>query len=195
MDKNYHFFAMASRMKYINRWGLMRNTKVENVQQHSLETAMLAHGLAVIHNCYFGGKLSPERTACIAMFHDVSEILTGDLPTPIKYHSPAMIQAYKGIEEEAKGQLLEKLPSEMRGAYQDIFFAENAGDDTINRLVKAADKLSAYIKCIEEERAGNQDFAKAKQSILKSIKEMKLPEAEYFLEKFLPAFLLTVDEI
>jgi len=193
MDKTYNFYALASRMKYINRWGLMRNTQTENVQQHSLEVALIAHGLAVIHNSIFGGNISPERVACIAMFHDISEIITGDMPTPVKYYNSDIISAYKEIENKAKEKLLAKLPDELQGAYRDIFFADD--DIYISKLIKAADKLSAYIKCIEEENAGNKEFVQAKMSLAEAIEKLNLPETEYFMEKFIPAYYLTLDEI
>ncbi len=192
MENKYNFFALAARMKYINRWGLMRNTQTENIGQHSLDTAIIAHGLAVINNTVFGGEISAEKAAVTAMFHDISEIITGDMPTPIKYYNADIINAYKEIEKSAINSILGKIPEEMREKYEQAFVCE---DEEIRKIVKAADKLSAYIKCIEEENAGNSEFKKAKESILKSIKEINLPEAEYFLEKFIPAFYLTLDEI
>ena len=192
MDKNYNFFALAARMKYINRWGLMKNTQPESIGQHSLDTAVIAHGLAVINNKIFGGNIDAEKTALVAMFHDISEIITGDMPTPIKYYNSDIMKAYKEIEKKATESILEKLPEELRDNYVEAFVCE---DKDICRIVKAADKLSAYKKCIEEENAGNSEFKKAKESILESIKEMNLPEADYFMEKFIPAFYLTLDEI
>ncbi len=186
------FFAMASRMKFINRWGLMRNTYQENISQHSLEVSMIAHALAVINNQIFGGSISPEKTALIAIYHDMSEIITGDMPTPVKYKNTEIINAYKDIEDAAKNKLLEKLPEEFKIVYQEIFFCD---DKEINKLVKAADKLSAYTKCIEEENAGNKEFSKAKEATLKSLKKMACPEADYFIENFIPAYSLTLDEI
>ena len=186
------FFAMASRMKYINRWGLMRNTVSENISQHSLEVSMIAHALAVIKNGIFGGDVSPEKTAVVAMYHDMSEIITGDMPTPVKYKNTQIISAYKEIEEAANNKLLEKLPEQLRDIYKGILFSD---DDKINRLVKAADKLSAYIKCIEEENAGNREFAKALLATEKSLRSMDCPEANYFIEHFIPAYRLTLDEI
>lgn len=186
------FFAMASRMKYINRWGLMRNTSQENISQHSLEVSMLAHALAVINNEIFGGDISPEKTAVIAMYHDMSEIITGDMPTPVKYKNEQIISAYKEIETAANNKLLEKLPENFRGVYEKILFSE---DEKINKLVKAADKISAYIKCIEEENAGNREFSKALAATEKSLGKMNCPEANYFIEHFIPAYRLTLDEI
>ncbi len=192
MDKNYNFFALAARMKYINRWGLMKNTQPESIGQHSLDTAVIAHGLAVINNKIFSGNIDAEKTALVAMFHDISEIITGDMPTPIKYYNSDIMKAYKEIEKKATESILEKLPEELRDNYVEAFVCE---DKDICRIVKAADKLSAYIKCIEEENAGNSEFKKAKESIMESIKKMNLPEADYFMEKFIPAFYLTLDEI
>ncbi len=192
MENNYNFFALAARMKYINRWGLMRNTRTENISQHSLDTAIIAHGLAIINNTVFGGNVSAEKAAVSAIYHDISEIITGDMPTPIKYYNADIINAYKEIESRAIGTILTKIPEEMRPHYEEAFVCN---DEKINKIVKAADKLSAYIKCIEEENAGNGEFKKAKESILKSINELNLPEAEYFLQKFIPAFYLTLDEI
>lgn len=189
---NFNFFALAARMKYINRWGLMRNTNPESIGQHSLDTAIIAHGLAVINNTVFGGNISPERAAAAAMFHDISEIITGDMPTPIKYYNKDIINAYKEIEHRAAESILEKLPENMRSLYRELIECK---DTEICAFVKAADKISAYIKCIEEENAGNREFKKAKESILKSIESMNIPEADYFMEKFIPAFYLTLDEI
>lgn len=189
---NKSFFAMASRMKYINRWGLMRNTNQENISQHSLEVSMIAHALAVINNEVFGGDISPERAAVVAMYHDISEIITGDMPTPVKYKNTNIIEAYKEIEKAANNKLLEKLPDEFKEIYEKILFND---DEKINKLVKAADKLSAYIKCIEEENAGNREFVKALIATEESLKKMDCPELKYFMEYFIPAYRLTLDEI
>lgn len=189
---NKSFFAMASRMKYINRWGLMRNTVSENISQHSLEVSMIAHALAVINNRIFGGDISPEKTAVIALYHDMSEIITGDMPTPVKYKNTQIIEAYKDIEDAAKNKLLDRLPDDFKDVYKDILFS---GDEKINKLVKAADKLSAYIKCIEEENAGNREFVKALTATEKALSKMDCPEADYFIKNFIPAYRLTLDEI
>ena len=186
------FFAMASRMKYINRWGLMRNTNQDNISQHSLEVSMIAHALAVINNEVFGGDICPEKTAVVAMYHDMSEIITGDMPTPVKYKNEQIISAYKEIETAANNKLLEKLPDNFRDIYRGILFSR---DENINKLVKAADKLSAYIKCIEEENAGHREFHKALEATEKSLGKMDCPEANYFIEHFIPAYRLTLDEI
>ncbi len=191
--KNHNFFAMLSRMKYINRWGLMRNTINENIAEHSLDTAIIAHGLAVISNTYFGGNVNAERVALLAMFHDTTEIITGDLPTPIKYYAPEIKVAYKNVEAAAGKQLLSALPKEMRYSYEDLLLPDEEEKD-IWKFVKAADKISAYIKCVEEKRMGNTDFEQAEEATLKAVKDMNMKEVDYFLEKFMPAYSLTLDE-
>ena len=153
---------------------------------------MIAHALAVINNRVFGGDISPEKTAVVALYHDMSEIITGDMPTPVKYKNTQIIEAYKDIEDAAKNKLLEKLPDDFKDVYKDILFS---GDEKINKLVKAADKLSAYIKCIEEENAGNREFAKALTATEKALSKMDCPEADYFIKNFIPAYKLTLDEI
>lgn len=188
-----HFFAMLSRMKYINRWGLMHNTREENLCEHSLEVAIIAHALAVLRNTRFGGALNPERAALLAMFHDTSEIITGDLPTPVKYHNPEIRQAYRKVEEEAQERLLALLPEDLRPAYNPLL-REREEDRELWKLVKAADKLSALIKCLEERRMGNLEFEKAEHSLRESVKAMRLPEVECFLAEFLPSYCLTLDE-
>lgn len=192
--KEYNFYALAARMKYINRWGLMRNTEKENVKEHSLDVAIIAHALAVINNTVFGGNVDAGRTALMAIYHDMSEIITGDMPTPVKYNNSGIISAYKEIEEEANRRLLDRLPEKMRPAYEDIFFP-NETDEYIKKLVKAADKISAYIKCIEEESAGNKEFSQAKAATAAIIEKIDLPEVKYFMETFIPAYYLTLDEI
>ena len=188
-----NFFAMLSRMKYINRWGLMRNTIQENIAEHSLDTAILAHALAVIGNTYFGKRLDEERIAVLAMFHDATEIITGDLPTPIKYFAPEIRSAYKGVEAAAGTKLLMALPREMRPVYQPIL-NEDEEEKELWRYVKAADKISALIKCVEEKRMGNMDFVQAERATLEAIRDMDMPEADYFLDNFMPAYSLTLDE-
>lgn len=191
MAQEHYFFALLSRMKHIRRWGLMRNTVRENIQEHSLQVAMIAHGLAEIRNEIFGGKADPYYVATVAMYHDASEILTGDLPTPIKYYNIELSAAYKEIEKRAEGQILKTLPQQLRARYEKMFEM----DEETERLVKAADKLSAYLKCIEELQMGNSEFSKAKETIEKALQAMKLPEVEYFLQHFLKGFTLTVDEL
>ena len=187
-----NFFGMLARMKYINRWGLMRNTKTENIAEHSLEVAIIAHALAVIGNTYFGKELDAEHIAMLGIMHDTTEIITGDLPTPIKYYAPEIRDASKKVENVAACQLISELPEEMQNAYEDILI-EN--DDINWKYVKAADKMSAYIKCIEERNTGNTDFAKAEETIKKALDEMHMEEIEKFIEMFLPAYTKTLDEI
>jgi len=189
-----HFFAYLSRMKLIKRWGLMRNTSDENIQEHSLQVAMIAHNLAIIRNRFFGGNLNPEHVMTLACFHEVGEVITGDLATPIKYFNPEIKKAYKAIEVIANKKLYEMLPAELQGDYKALLFPqEEDGESWV--IVKAADKISAYLKCIEELKAGNQEFAKAERSIKQEIMSMNLPEVQYFLEVFVPSFSLTLDEL
>ncbi|MCD7741800.1 MAG: 5'-deoxynucleotidase [Ruminococcus sp.] len=187
------FFAVISRMKYINRWSLMRNTITENISEHSLETAFIAHALALIRNRRFGGSVNAERCALLAMYHDATEIITGDLPTPVKYYNPEIRSVYAEIEDEAANQLLSYLPEDLRDDYRPLF-TETEEDAELWRLVKGADKLSALIKCIEERGMGNEDFASAEKSTIDSVHALKLPEAEVFLEEFIPAYMMTLDE-
>ena len=193
MAKLRNFFAMLSRMKYINRWGLMRNTITENIAEHSLDVAVIAHGLAIIGNTYFGKQLNEDRIAVLAMYHDTTEIITGDLPTPIKYFEPEIKIAYKSVEAAAGNSLLHALPRELRPAYKDIIL-ESEEDKELWKYVKAADKLSAYIKCVEEKRMGNLDFEQAEKTTYEAVKEMNMQEVDYFLEVFMPAYSLTLDE-
>lgn len=190
----YNFFALVSRMRYINRWGLMRNTRSENICEHSLETALLAHALATLGNEKFSKQYNADRAAMLAVLHDASEIITGDLPTPVKYHSEEIRKAYGEVEQLAVEHLVSMLPEELRPPYRELMMMSGEEDQDLLPLVKAADKLSALIKCVEERRSGNHDFHKAEQTIQKSIEEMKLPEAEYFLKEFLPSYGLTIEE-
>lgn len=191
--KDNHFYAMLSRMKYINRWGLMRNTREENLSEHSLEVAYIAHALGIINNEIFGGNLNAERLAILGMYHDVTEIITGDMPTPVKYYSSVIRNAYKEVEHVAKKEILSGLPINIREKY-DPLLLETKEEEELWKYVKAADKLSAYIKCIEEINTGNQDFSQAKESTYKAILKLDLPEANYFLEEYIPAYSLTIDE-
>ncbi len=192
--KDNHFFAMVSRMKYINRWGLMHNSFSENNCEHSLEVAMIAHALGVINNKMFGGDINAERLALMGMYHDSTEIITGDMPTPVKYYSPVIREAYKDVERVAKEELLMGLPKEMRDVYEPLLDSTEE-EKELWRYVKAADKISAYIKCIEEQRMGNTDFKMAGISIHKIIVDMHMPEVDYFMENFIPAYMLTLDEL
>lgn len=190
---NNKYFGMLSRLKYINRWGLMRNTINENLSEHSLETAFIAHLLAVIRNRRFGGCVNVERCALLAMYHDTTEILTGDLPTPVKYFNPEIKQAYDKVEQTAIDKMLSYIPEDLKEDY--IALYEKRDEDTeLWSLVKAADKISALIKCIEERQMGNADFAKAEKSTIESIKKLNIPEADVFLSEFLPGYTLTLDE-
>lgn len=187
-----HFFAYISRMRFIRRWALMRNTAPENVQEHSHQAAVLAHALAVIRNEKFGGRTDPGAVAAAALFHDAPEILTGDLPTPIKYDNPAIRDAYKDVERVAADKLLALLPAELRAAYAPVL---TEVPPEIEQLVKAADKLSAHIKCLEELKAGNAEFRDAAIQTRRALESFDLPEVQYFLETFLESFSLTLDEL
>ncbi len=187
------FFALLYRMRYIGRWGLMRNSERENVAEHSHDVAVFAHALAVIARDVFGKDCDPDRCAALAMLHDASEIFTGDLPTPIKYHNEALTRSYKDVEKLASERLLSFLPETLRPAYETLLSPDE--DSPEHRLVKAADKLSAYLKCVSERRAGNGDFLSAEQATLESLHAMAMPELDYFLEHFLPAFEKTLDEL
>ena len=189
-----HFFAYLSRMKFINRWGLMHNTYPENIQEHSLRVAMIAHALAVIRNRVFGGAVNPERTAVLALYHDASEVLTGDLPAPIKNFNPEIKRAYKAIEASAAQKLLQMIPEVLQADYRGLFVADDA-DREHRELVTAADKLCAYIKCLEEIGAGNPEFAKAEKALRANLDALPLPEVRYFLDTFVPSFRLTLDEL
>ena len=188
-----NFFAYISRMRYIGRWSLMRNSLPENIQEHSHMVAVLAHALGVIRRDVFHVPCNPDEAATVALFHDSSEILTGDLPTPIKYHSNEIRDAYKEVETLACRMLLDTLPEELRGAYEPLLDGET--EERVHDLVKAADKLSDYIKCIEERKAGNNEFLSAEAQTRKLLEESHMPEVDYFLEHFIPAFELNLDEL
>lgn len=188
------FFAMVSRMKYINRWALMRNEHSENLSEHSFEVAVIAHALAVIKNKRFGGNVNGERAALLGLFHDAPETLTGDMPTPVKYYSEEVRNAYKTVEENACRSLVEMLPEDFRDEFSPLLIADEE-DTELWKLVKAADKISALIKCLEERKAGNSEFVKAGEGIKESIEKLDMPEAKVFIEEFLPAFEMTLDEL
>ena len=190
----YHFFALLSRMKNIDRWGLMRNTRRENLCEHSFETAVIAHALAVLCNTRFGGHVNADRTASLALFHDATEIFTGDLPTPVKYYNPKIREAYREVEEVAREKLLSFLPEGLRGIYAPLLGRTEESDRELLPLVHAADKLSALIKCVEEQRLGNREFSSAETALRRAVAEMRLPEADCFLEEFFPSYSLTLDE-
>ena len=194
----YNFFAILSRMKYIERWALMRNARTETLSEHTLDVAMIAHALCVIGNVRFGRSLDADRAALIGLYHDASEIITGDMPTPVKYYNRDIRDAYKEVEHVAERRLLEQLPEDLRAAYSEIFEGTQTEEDYyMRRLVTAADKLSALIKCMEETGAGNGEFKTAQISVQRSVEELaeELPEVKVFLTEFLPPYGNTLDEL
>lgn len=192
MDKN--FYAMVSRMKFIERWALMRNSRQENISEHSLEVSILAHALAVISRERLGNPLNVEQAALLGIYHDATEIITGDMPTPIKYYNETIQGAFKAVERAAADRLLAMLPGDIRKYYEDVFIPKEK-DAYIWKLVKAADKLSALIKCVEESKAGNKEFVSAEKSIRKQLEDMDIKEVGIFMEEFLPAYCKTLDEL
>jgi 5'-deoxynucleotidase len=189
-----HFFAYLSRMKFIQRWGLMRNTYSENIQEHTARVAMIAHALGVIRNRLYGGTVNPDRAAALALYHDAGEVLTGDMPAPVKYFNPEIKTAYHAIEATAVQKLFAMIPEEFREDYR-AFFTDVEADHEHRELVKAADKLCAYMKCLEEVSAGNAEFSKAETALRQAVERIDLPEARYFVETFIPSFRLTLDEL
>ncbi|MDO4582060.1 MAG: 5'-deoxynucleotidase [Bacillota bacterium] len=190
---SYGFYAYMSRMKLIDRWSLMRNTRAENIAEHSQQVAMLAHALALIGNRYFGESNDAGQIVLLALYHDVGEVVIGDLPTPVKYYNPAIKRAYGELEQAAKRKLLEKLPEPLREDYLPYLFA---GNEAPLRIVKAADKLAAYIKCIEEATAGNCEFTRAQASIKKELdKFTDVPALKWFLQNCIESFAMTIDEL
>lgn len=189
-----HFFAYLSKMRFVTRWGLMRNTYVENLLEHSLQVGLVAHALGVIRNTQFGGSADPERAAVLALFHDAGEVITGDIVSPIKHFNPKVRQAHAEIEEIARQRLHGMLPDALRDAYEPLLFPKDDERESWE-LVHAADKLCAYLKCLEELRAGNEDFAKAAQALEKSVRALPQPEVAYFLEHFVDSFSKTLDEL
>ncbi|MFP4155033.1 MAG: 5'-deoxynucleotidase [Halothiobacillaceae bacterium] len=191
-----HFFAYMSRMKYIHRWGLMRNTRDENVQEHSLQVAMIAHGLAVIGNRLFNERNDPGTIVLVALYHDASEIITGDLPTPIKYFDPSITHAYKALEKQAERKLSGLLPEPLREDFARVMETHRV-DPQILRIVKAADSLAGYLKCVEEESAGNGEFRRAREYLAGKLDGMEatLPAVRYFREHFIESFSLTLDDL
>lgn len=192
--KKSNFFAFISRMKYINRWGLMRSTKEENVSEHSLDVAVIAHALTIIQKNRLGKNSDPYKTVLYAIYHDASEILTGDMPTPVKYFNPAIKTAYKEVELSAAKSLLKLLPEDFYDDYEPILIPREE-DAEIWKTIKAADKISAYIKCVEEEKSGNREFIKAKQSLLKELNNMDRQDVKIFMNEFLEGYSLTLDEM
>lgn len=192
--KKSNFFAFISRMKYINRWGLMRNIKDENVSEHSLDVAVIAHALAVIQKRRLDMDVNPEKTALYAIYHDASEIFTGDMPTPVKYSNTVIKTAYKDVELAASRRLLKLLPEDFYSDYEGVLIPRE-DEKEIWKTIKAADKISAYIKCIEEEKSGNKEFLKAKQTILKDLVSMDREDVNIFMNDFMDGYELTLDEM
>lgn len=191
---NYSFFAMISRMKYIDRWALMRNTDRESLDSHSKEVAIIAHALAIIGNKRFGKSYNPDRAAVLGLYHDAHEIITGDMPTPVKYQNEDILVAFKAVEDSANEKLLNKLPEDLKEEFSSLLTGDNEEEELLV-LIKAADRLSALIKCIEERKAGNTEFKEAEKSTLKRIKKMGVPEADVFLNEFIPAYEQTLDNL
>lgn len=191
--EQFDFFAFLSRMRYISRWGLMRNTIPENIQEHSLDVAVIAHALAMIRNTYYGGSLDPSRAAMYGIFHDASEIFTGDMPTPVKHFNPHFKRSFHQLEDKARRKLLAMLPSELAREYEPLFFFDDQEDYV--QLVKAADRVAALTKCIEEGKSGNLEFRRAEAEHFEQLSASTLPEVIYFLEKFLPGYRLSLDEL
>lgn len=193
MQNNYNFFAMVNRMKYIDRWALMPNANKENIAEHSHSVAVIAHALALIGNREFGKNYNPERAALLALYHDTTEVITGDMPTPVKYYNDEIKSVYKDIEKTAGDRLLKMLPDDYKQDYVPLFH-KNDEDKQLWKLVKAADKISALVKCIEENRMGNREFDIALKSQEQKIADIDMPEVKFFSEHFLKAYYLTLDE-
>ena len=189
----YHFFAYMNRMKYIRRWGLMRNTKIENDMEHAFQTAMIAHAIALLGNERYERQYDAEHIAVLGMYHDASEVITGDLPTPIKHNNPAIKKEYRKLESIAQKRLLTMLPADIMPEYEPLIEPDETSDAW--RVVKAADKISAYIKCMEERSAGNREFVQAEESTLETIRKIDLPEVQDFMDEFVPGFSMSLDEI
>ena len=189
----HDFYAYMDRMKYIKRWQLMRSTREENIMEHTQEVTVIAHALAVIHNEVFGGNADVLKTVLYAVYHETAEVMTGDLPTPIKYYNQSIQGAYKELEKNACEKLVNTLPKEMQQGIAPFVLTEE--ESVEYKLMKAADRLSAYVKCLEEIRSGNSEFSKAKKSIEEDLHARKMPEVEYFFEKFIPSYSLTLDEL
>ena len=189
----YDFYAYMDRMKYIKRWQLMRSVREENIMEHSQAVTLFAHALAVIHNDVFGGSADVLKTVLYATYHETSEVMTGDLPTPIKYYNQGIQGAYKALEKSACEKIVATLPKEMQGSIAPFVLADENSMEY--KLVKAADRLAAYVKCLEELRSGNSEFSKAKKSIEEDLHSRNMPEIEYFFEHFVPSFSLTLDEL
>ncbi len=189
---NHHFFAYVSRLRYIRRWGLMRSVMPENDAEHSLQVAMIAHALAVIGRERYGRQVDPEHVLALGVYHDVSEVITGDMPTPVKYQTEELRRSYKDVERMANERLLSMLPEELQPAYAPYLSAPEGYE---RQLVKAADSISAYLKCLEEKRAGNREFDAAGESVRQGLAEIDLPEVQDFIRQFVPSFELSLDEL
>lgn len=189
-----HFYAYISKLRWLRRWGLKRNTVTENVMEHSWEVATIAHALALIKNRYFGGNLDVNAIVVAAMYHDCSEVITGDLPSPIKYHTREITKAYKAIERQAEQELLNLLPEDLREDYRSVIIEENIPDDQ-RLIIKAADTIAAYIKCRTEVAAGNREFSKAEEAVKNRLHNLNQPEVVYFIDTFVGSYALTLDEL
>lgn len=194
MGSSSKFYAYLSRLRWIKRWGLQRNAEPENVMEHSWEVATIAHALAIIKNTYYEGSVNVNAIATAALYHDISEVITGDLPTPIKYHSKPITEAYQRIEEEAESELISLLPKELRAAFRECIDAKI--HPVVNRqIIKAADTLSAHLKCLAEIRSGNCEFKEAAELTRQKIKSYEMAEVDYFMENFVPAYELPLDNL
>lgn len=193
MKEEFDFYAYLMRMKYIKRWALMRSTSEENIMEHSWEVAVIAHALAIIKNEKFGGKVDEYKTLCLAVYHETSEVVTGDLPTPIKYFNREINSAYKSLEKDANERLIAKLPEELQNRYRE-FILDDPGSEE-HKLMKYADRICAYIKCLEELKVGNKEFLKAKESIGKELSNADNEAVKYFIKNVLPTFSKTLDEL
>lgn len=193
MKEEFDFYAYLMRMKYIKRWALMRSTSEENIMEHSWEVAVIAHALAIIKNEKFGGKVDEYKTLCLAVYHETSEVVTGDLPTPIKYFNREINSAYKSLEKDANERLIAKLPEELQNRYREFILDDPSSEE--HKLMKYADRICAYIKCIEELKVGNKEFLKAKESIGKELSNADDEAVKYFIKNVLPTFSKTLDEL
>ena len=188
----HHFFAYVSRLRYIRRWGLMRSVMPENDAEHSLQVAMIAHAIAIIGRDHYGRQVNPEHVLALGVYHDVSEVITGDMPTPVKYQTDELRKSYKDVERMANERLLSMLPEGLRPAYEPYL---SAPQDHDRQILKAADSISAYLKCMEEKRAGNREFDAAGESIKAALDQIELPEVQDFIREFIPSFELSLDEL
>lgn len=193
MKEEFDFYAYMMRMKYIKRWALMRSTSEENIMEHSWEVAVIAHALAIIKNEKFGGSVDEYKTLCLAVYHETSEVVTGDLPTPIKYFNREINSAYKSLEKDANERLIAKLPEELQNRYREFILDDSGSEE--HKLMKYADRICAYIKCLEELKVGNKEFLKAKESIGKELSDADDEAVKYFIKNVLPTFSKTLDEL